>query len=216
MSADPFKEVSPEELFEAGKKFYFSGRDSANDPLLALSYFEKAAQMGYAPAQRLLGICLLEGQITPQDLGQAHYWLEKACQQGDPQAAYTLAKTMAQGQGTPKDWLRAYRLLNQPQVASLPEARALMLRLKEELRSLYPRLQAAILEEEKSLRLALEPKRQRFVPPFLAPGRLELGLEEFEIWLALNLGQVTPEDAWLALKKCLILYYDQKIPPDPS
>ncbi|MDR1608519.1 MAG: sel1 repeat family protein [Deltaproteobacteria bacterium] len=208
MGAEPFEGASPEELFETGKKFYYSGRDGAGDPFLALAYFEKSARLGFAPAQRLLGVCLLEGQFAPQDLAQARVWLEKATLQGDPQATFSLAKMLALGLGLPKDWSRAYALLNQTQVRALPEARALMIRLKEELRSLYPNLLTALEREERLLRITLEPRRQRFTPPFLAPGRQELGREEFEIWLALNLGQATPESALVALKRCLNQYYD--------
>jgi hypothetical protein len=208
MTANP---VDPAEnaaaLFEAGKKFYFSGRDSAADPKLALAYFQKAAALGFAPAQRLLGICLLEGQIAPQDLSAARLWLEKAASQDDPQAAFSLAKMAAIGLDGPKDWQKAYQLLKRPAVFALPESRALAIRLKEELRSLYPNLLTALNKEEEAIRAELPPRRGRFVPPFLAPGREALDVEEFEILLALNLGRIAPENALLALKKCLIQYY---------
>ncbi|MDR2140875.1 MAG: sel1 repeat family protein [Deltaproteobacteria bacterium] len=207
---------SPEELFETGKKFYFSGRDSANDPQVALAYFEKAAQLGFPPAQRLLGFCFLEGQIVERDLERARHWLELASRGGDPQAAFALAKLCALGQGTPKDWGRAYRLLNQPLVANLPEALALMIRLKEELRNLYPALIEELKREENILRRDLPLRRQRFIQPFLSPGRAELNLEEFELWLALNLGRATPANTLLALRKCLTKYYETFAPTPAS
>ncbi|MDR1870835.1 MAG: sel1 repeat family protein [Deltaproteobacteria bacterium] len=206
---------NPEALFEEGKKFYFSGRDSANDPLMALSYFERAANLDFAPAQRLLGVCLLEGQITPRNIPQALYWLERADKRGDPQATFSLARMYAQGLGVAKDWSKAYRLLHKPGAVGLPEAKALAIRLKEELWSLYPNLLAAISQTETEIRSGLNLRNQRFVQSFLTPGRVALDLEEFDILLALNLGQITPENALTALRKCLTHYY-QIAQGDPS
>ncbi|MDR1395154.1 MAG: sel1 repeat family protein [Deltaproteobacteria bacterium] len=200
---------NPEALFETGKKFYFSARDSAADPALALAYFEKAALLGFAPAQRLLGISFLEGLVVPKDPLKARQWLEPAAQKGDVQAAYSLALIYAQGLGTPKNWSQAYHLLNRPGLESLPEARTLKIRLKEELISLYPNLAEALRSTEKVHRCELSLRQQRFILPFLTPGRLELDEDEFEIWLSLNLGRTSQENTLMALQKCLTLYYAQ-------
>jgi hypothetical protein len=206
---------NPEALFDEGKKYFFSGRDSATDPSLALAYFEKAARLGYAPAQRLLGISLLNGEVTPKNVPAALKWLEMAAAQDDPQAAFELAKISAKGQDAPKDWKRAYRLLSDPRVMALPEAKALTIRLKGELWRLYPNLLAALKKEDAFARSQLPPRFHRFVPPFTAPGRPELDAAEFDVLLALNLGQSTPENALMALKQCLTQYYEIILAANP-
>ncbi|MDR2423078.1 MAG: sel1 repeat family protein [Deltaproteobacteria bacterium] len=212
----PAQAETPEALFEAGKKFYFSGRSSANDPLMALAYFERAAKMGYAPAQRLLGVCLLDGQIAKKDPEVARQWLELAAKQDDPQANFELAKIYAQGISAPKDWGRAYAILCLPFVAALPEARALAIRLKEELWGLYPNLLEAVKREDQAHRGELGQRNHRFVQSFLTPGRATLDREEFEIILTLNLGKTTPENALAALKQCLTQYYEKAIAELPA
>ncbi|MDR1085424.1 MAG: hypothetical protein LBP22_11360 [Deltaproteobacteria bacterium] len=217
MTSETFSDSeSPEALFELGKKFYFSGRDSANDPLMALAYFEKAAQLGFPPAQRLLGVCLMEGQIVPRDILTSKKWLTAAADQADVQATYSLALIYAQGLDTDKDWAAAFRLLCRPYMLSFPEGAALKARLKAELTGLYPNLIEALQSTEKVHRYDLSPRQQRFIQPFLTPGRSELEQNEFEVWLALNLGRISQENTLVALQKCLTQYYAQMKAATPA
>jgi hypothetical protein len=216
MMAATDNDESPEALFEAGKRFYFSSRGSAADPSLALHYFERAARLGFSPAQRLLGICLLEGTICPKDLAMARYWLTSAAEKKDPQAAFTLALMHAKGQGVPKDWHVSYRLLSRPEVLALPEARELRRRLKEELIDLYPLMAEALRKEENIIRAGLSHHQKRFIQPFLSDSRPGDDRAEFEAWLDLNLGKASPKETLSILKASLAAYYRAMIIRHPA
>jgi TPR repeat protein len=198
-------DASPESLFEAGKKFYFPNQYNTHDPDLAMLYFQKAASGGYAPAQRLYGICLLEGNFCQRDLEGAVRYLTLASEKHDPQASYTLALLHAKGEGVPKDWWKAYELLSHPSVQGLAEARALKIKLKQELLLLYPALVGALEKEEIILRSRLEGNLKRTFPLFW--NRLEDDSEEFRALLGLNLKKMTPEEALAALKDMQERYY---------
>jgi hypothetical protein len=198
-------DTNPESLFEAGKRFYFPNQHNCYDPDLALQYFQKAALQGYTPAQRLYGICLLEGNYCPKDLCQAVHFLSLAAEKHDPQASYTLALLYAKGEGVNKNWGQAFRLLNNPEVLSLAEARALKIKLKHELIQLYPNLITALEREEKILRYRLPPAKQRSFPLFWS--KLEDDTDEFNALLALNLKNKTPDETMSLLKAKLDSYY---------
>ncbi|MDR2198183.1 MAG: sel1 repeat family protein [Deltaproteobacteria bacterium] len=204
------KDESPETLFEAGKRFYFPGRDDVSDPDLAMRYFQESAARGYAPAQRLLGICFLEGNCCRRDLGQAVRYLKLAADKKDPQASFTLAVLYAKGEGVRKDWGEAFRILGHPDVQSLPEARALKLKLKQELQALYPGLMNRLDQEESLHRFRLPAPLRRSAPFFW--NKLDRDEGEFTALLDLNLKKSSEEEVFKKLRALLADHYREKQP----
>lgn len=83
-------------------------QDKTGVPIL-----EKAANLGYAPAQFYLGKLYEDGQAgLPKDLVEARRWTERAAEGGDRKAMHNLALYFFEGAGGPKnlssaaDWFR--------------------------------------------------------------------------------------------------------------
>jgi hypothetical protein len=210
---------SPEALFRQAKRFYFPSQGTPTDPELAIELFRRSAGLGYAPAQRLLGICLLEGRSVAADLEQARFWLTEAASRGDPQASLTLALVYAQGRGTDKRWDLAWSLLSRREVEAIPEARELKIRLKTELAGLHPELSASVAREEAVRRARLTRRQARFIPPFWPAGSIEGPRPEFDALLALTLGRISCEAAYAAIVGGMAAYYAEmtsSCPPCPS
>ncbi|MDR2441961.1 MAG: sel1 repeat family protein [Deltaproteobacteria bacterium] len=205
MTADT-PEVQAELLFEQGKHFYLSSGDRVNDAELAVLYFQRAASLGYAPAQRLLGMIYLEGSLVERDPLKAFELFSSAAAKGDAQASYSLALMYAQGDAVEKDWSLAHELLSRPEVTILPEANELKRSLKWRLIELYPNLAETLRQAEKPYRASLNRSQLRFIPSFLDPGR-HGDEDEFEIWLSLNLGKRQAEEALVLLTDKLDHYY---------
>ena len=74
---------SPERLFELGMNA-LSGVGSGRDEQGALGYLRHSADLGYPPAEVLLGYFYDTGTIITRDPGQAASWYKKAAQQDDP------------------------------------------------------------------------------------------------------------------------------------
>ncbi|MDR2353789.1 MAG: sel1 repeat family protein [Deltaproteobacteria bacterium] len=201
------KTENPEQLFEMGKKFYFPASDGISDYELAFHYFYRAARLGHAPSQRLLGISFLEGTICAKDLEKAKFWLTLACENGDPQAAFSLALMSATGEGVPKRWDTAYCLLSRPEVRVLPEARELKRKLKKELMDLYPQISKTLEREERILRSAFTHSQERFIPFFWTASREDDDQKDFLTLLDLNLGKITQEEAFKTLNQTLHTFY---------
>jgi hypothetical protein len=200
---------SAKNIFETGKRFYVSTCGSDLDVSLALDCFERAAAMGYPPAQRLLGVIYLEGDKHPKNYDLARKWLSLASGHGDPMADYLLAQIYAQGLGVAKDWSKAYRFLSRQGVSNIPEAMELKRRLKSELINLYPNLSTALENHEKTIRHSLTHRQHRFIPNFLDPVRTGDSSTEFETWLSLNLGRITAQDAFNRLTTNMLEYYER-------
>jgi len=200
---------TPEMMFEMGKRFYLPSQGVA-DPLLALYYFSKSAESGYVPAQRVLGTCYLEGRLTAQDYEKARQWLTSAARQHDGQAAYSLALMYVRGLGVEKDWALAYKLLNMECARQLADVRLLKEQLKEELVKRFPQIKARLEEVEKARRSSYTSHRHRFIQPWEMVGRPQFETEEFELWLALNLGSISPEDGYNELLNLMNKYYDEQ------
>jgi TPR repeat protein len=196
-----------ESLFESGKRFLLASRNRSADAELAVRYFEQAADLGFAPAQRLLGVCYLQGHAVTRNYRQARRWLTLAAEQNDPSAAYNLALMHAQGLGAEKNWSLAHGLLSRPELGGLPEAVELKRRLKEELIKLHPKLVAALELDDQLARAALTPLLQRRIQPFLSEARTDDDHDEFEIWLNLNLGRLSLNQAYADLGRRLHAYY---------
>ena len=77
-----------------------------------MSWYEKAAQQGYASAQYNLGLMIAKGAGTAPDLPRAYMWLTMAADQGDAEAKakrdYLASKLsaaqMTEGQRLAAEW----------------------------------------------------------------------------------------------------------------
>jgi TPR repeat protein len=87
------------------------GRENyvAQDDVQAVSWFRKAAELGYAPAQYRLGVRTFAGLGVARDQVQAVSWYRKAAQQGHADAQLNLGYLYAiGGNGVAKDEVEAY------------------------------------------------------------------------------------------------------------
>ncbi len=200
---------TPEMMFEMGKRFYLPTAGVA-DPLLALFYFTKSAEAGYIPAQRVLGVCYLEGRLTAPDYEKARHWLTEAARHKDAQAAYNLALMYVHGQGVAKDWDVAFQLLDMESARRLADARQLKEQLKRELMRGFAEIGERLAELEKTRRGGYDQHRQRFIQPWDTPNRPQLEKEEFYVWLALSKGATSKEAALTRLTELMKHYYDNE------
>ena len=67
------------------------------------------AELGYAPAQYLLGIALSDGRGVTKDQAKAAYWFSLAAEQGDAHAQNALGLSYLLGSGVPQDIAEAVR-----------------------------------------------------------------------------------------------------------
>lgn len=74
----------------------------------AATWYRKAAEMGYAPAQSGLGILYDLGQGVTQDYQQALFWYAKAAEQGDSKAQNNLGFMYSEGKGVAQDRATAH------------------------------------------------------------------------------------------------------------
>ena len=82
------------------------------DPVLAVGWYRRAAEAGLAEAQFNLAHCLVTGNGTTRDDGQAFGWMLRAAEQGLASAQYLAGVMLIEGIGTDVDrgrasiWLR--------------------------------------------------------------------------------------------------------------
>jgi len=69
------------------------GVDQSN--YVAMTWFRKAADLGYPQAMYDVGSMYLNGQGVPRDEGQARYWIRRAAEGGDENAKKWLADHLA-------------------------------------------------------------------------------------------------------------------------
>jgi TPR repeat protein len=71
------------QLFEQGMNALMGGSVTRSDAN-AMEYFHRSAELGFAPAQVVLGYLFETGRATPVNAGEASGWYKKAAQQDDP------------------------------------------------------------------------------------------------------------------------------------
>jgi len=81
---------------------YEKGEDRPKDPQQAIEYFRKAAELGHAKAQAVLGGKIAAGQNVSQDDDEALKWINKSAEQDFPGAFVLLGVMHAKGQILPK------------------------------------------------------------------------------------------------------------------
>ena len=78
-----------------------SRTDKPPDLAEAAQRYERAAQLGFAPAQTRLGYLYKTGSGVPRDPERAFRWISSAAAQHDPEAQFQLALLHLEGIGTP-------------------------------------------------------------------------------------------------------------------
>src|ERR1700751_5930455 len=78
-------------LFEIGLNSLTSFAPSHNEAD-ALDYFHRSADLGYAPAQVMMGSFYDTGTVASRDRSQAADWYKKAAQQDDALGAWLLGR----------------------------------------------------------------------------------------------------------------------------
>jgi TPR repeat protein len=108
---------------------YFFGSGVARDFTKAVEWYCKAAEQGYADAQKFLGICF-SGVL--HDDTKAVEWYLKAAEQGDADAQNMLAQKYEDGKGVNQDYEKAAEWYRKAAVQGHENATKTLDRLKAE------------------------------------------------------------------------------------
>ncbi len=87
---------SASELFGKGMNALV-GSNATRSGANAIEYFHRSAEMGYAPAQVVLGYLYETGRVTTADPREAFNWYRKAAQQDDPLAQWLAGRIIYAG-----------------------------------------------------------------------------------------------------------------------
>ena len=97
---------------------YKLGRGVTLDPVLAESWFRKAAMQGHVQAADNYGLALFQaGKKT-----DALPWLQKSVAHGEPRAQLVLGTMLFNGDAVPRDYPRAYALMSRASTSGLQSA----------------------------------------------------------------------------------------------
>lgn len=101
---------SPEALYDRGMDA-ISGAGLSRNDLQALDYFRQSAEMGYGPAEVVMGYFYETGTITTSNHNQAIEWYRKAAEHGSTLAQWMLGRRYYLGGGIPQDPITAQKWL---------------------------------------------------------------------------------------------------------
>src|SRR5882724_10609054 len=90
------------QLYEKGMSSLMGVGISRND-LNTVDYLRRSAELGYPPAQVVMGYFYDTGSVVSQDSGQAVDWYKKAAKQDDRLADWLLGRLYYTGNGIPRD-----------------------------------------------------------------------------------------------------------------
>ena len=102
---------SPQALYERGMDA-ISGAGLSRNDFQALDYFRRSAEMGYGPAEVVMGYFYETGMLTASNPGQAIEWYRKAAEDGDVVAQWMLGRRYYLGGGVPQDYIAAQKWLH--------------------------------------------------------------------------------------------------------
>jgi TPR repeat protein len=91
--------------------FAASGHREPRDMTAAMQHYEKAAEMGNADAQAVMGVAYEHGTNVTKNLELAVKWYQKAVAQGHAGAQLNLGQLYAKGEGVPRDAAKARQLI---------------------------------------------------------------------------------------------------------
>jgi len=97
---------------------YKLGRGVPLDPVLAESWFRKAAMQGHLQAGDNYGLALFQANKKSDALP----WLEKSVARGEPRTQLVLGTMLFNGDGVPRDIPRAYALMTRASASGLQSA----------------------------------------------------------------------------------------------
>jgi TPR repeat protein len=121
-------EGDPASQFRLGNFYYVGDNGAEKSPTVALSWFQKAADQGYAQAEYALGLMNMnaEGGLV-QDMAEAFNWFEKAANQNDAGAQYYLGSFYLHGDGVDEaDPVQAAAWLLKAAAQGIPDAQQLI------------------------------------------------------------------------------------------
>ena len=98
----PSMGLNSPQLYEKGMNSLM-GIGISRDDLAAMDYLRRSAELGYPPAQVVLGYFYDTGSVVTQDSGQAADWYKKAAKQDDRLADWLLGRLYYAGNGIPRD-----------------------------------------------------------------------------------------------------------------
>jgi len=90
------------QLYEQGMNA-LEGSNTTRSGSDAIEYFHRSADLGFAPAQVVLGYFYETGRNTPAEPGQALEWYKKAARQDDPLAQWLAGRLIYSGLASPRD-----------------------------------------------------------------------------------------------------------------
>jgi TonB family protein len=91
---------------------YDKGDGVTEDDVVAVNWYQRAADQGNVKAQYNLGVMHATGQGVPQYYAAAVEWFRKAGEQGDVRAQYRLGLAYSTGTGVDRDYVQAHKWLN--------------------------------------------------------------------------------------------------------
>jgi len=94
--------VNPPRLFELGMGDLMGVGPGRNERE-ALDFLRRSAELGYPPAETVMGYFADTGTLIPKEPQQAADWYKKAAQQGDVVGAWLLGRSYFAGDAVPRD-----------------------------------------------------------------------------------------------------------------
>jgi len=173
--------LNPPELFEKGMNA-LEGSSATHSGANAIEYFRRSAELGFAPAQVVLGFLYETGRTTTADPREALEWYNKAALQNDPLAQWLVGRMIYLGVVPPRDLNDASTWLEKSSAQGNPFAAYLLGRIALE-RNNYAR-------SADQFRKASEqglPQAQRQLAILLRDGR-GVPLDQFEayVWMLVS------------------------------
>ena len=105
-NANPENPTDAKEQYMLGKRYY-DGDGVEQNYQIAVEWYKKAAEQGYARAQYNLAQCYMFGRGVEKDERVAVEWYKKAAEQGIPEAQSNLGGCYDNGTGVEKDETKA-------------------------------------------------------------------------------------------------------------
>ena len=125
MASVPDTASTPQELFEAGKHYYY-GLGVQKDYATAAQLFLQTVQQDYLPALVYLGYCFFYGRGVEENKQNAIELYRMAANAGEARAQYTLGWCYYTGNGVNQDYREAVRWFNEACINGYVESQLYM------------------------------------------------------------------------------------------
>lgn len=181
--------ISAKDIYQRGLNAFAGGPMSRSD-FRGLDDIRRAADLGYAPAQFMMGYMLETGAYGVANVSDAVTWYRKAAEQGDRLAQWNLGRCYYTGSGVPTDLDKAELWLKQSADQGDPFGQYLLGRVKQD-RSNYE--QAAHLFDE-SAHQGL-PQAQVRLARMLKDGRAPGGVNKYGAYVWFLVAQAAGDNS---------------------